>query len=448
MMSEIKKNIIKPAPISGFPEWLPEVRRVEQLWQDTARRVFERYGFCNIETPSVEALEVIAAKGVDDKEIYVIKRLQADLSGEALAKPDEDERGEARLALHFDQTVPLARYVAQHFNDLAFPFKRYQMQRVWRGDRPQDGRFREFYQYDIDVIAVDNLPLHFDAEMALIIYELLRELKIDGVQLHLSHRKILQGFMAGLGVVDPAPIVRILDKLDKIGAAGVGDMLAQSGLLDTAQIEKCLALAEIRESDIAALQHRVAALGVSHQWLTDGMNDLAFVMGYLKDLPPGAVIADLSVARGLDYYTGMVYEGRFIDDPGFGSVVAGGRYEDLASSYINKKLPGVGISLGATRLFSKLLKDGKLPALAPSPTQVLVALPDETMVAAAQDVAQILRARGINAEVYHAPQKFDRQLTYANKKQIPYVWFPDNGQVKNMATGEQTAADADKWLPD
>lgn len=436
-MSENKKMIVRPAPISGFPEWLPAVRRVEQQWQDTARRVFERYGFCNIETPSVEALEVIAAKGVVDKELYVLNRLQA----------DEDDKSEARLALHFDQTVPMARYVAQHFNDLVFPFKRYQMQRVWRGDRPQDGRFREFYQYDVDVIAVDNLPLHFDAEMPLIIFDLLKEMSISGVRLHISNRKVLLGFMAGIGIQDAAPIVRILDKLDKVSTDGVHNMLAETKLLTDAQIEKCLALAAIQESDAEKLLTRIQALNVVNDMLTEGTSELAFVLGYLKELPAGAALADLSIARGLDYYTGTVYEGRFVDDPGFGSVVAGGRYDDLASNYINKKLPGVGISLGATRLFSKLLKDGKLPVLPPCPTQVLVTLPSEEQRAAAQAVAQKLRVRGIPAEVYHAPQKFDRQLTYAEKKQIPYVWFPDSGEVKNMKTRTQMAANAATWQP-
>jgi histidyl-tRNA synthetase len=321
------------------------------------------------------------------------------------------------------------------------------MQRVWRGDRPQDGRFREFYQYDVDVITVDNLPLHFDAEMPLIIFDLLREMQIDGVRLHISNRKVLLGFMAGIGITDAAPIVRILDKLDKVPVDGVRKMLTETKLLSDAQVEKCLALAAIQESDPEKLTARIAALDVSNDMLAEGTEELAFVLGYMKDLPAGAAIADLSIARGLDYYTGTVYEGRFVDDPGFGSVIAGGRYDDLASSYINKKLPGVGISLGATRLFSKLLKDGKLPQLAPTPTQVLVSLPSEEQRDAAQAVAQKLRARNINAEVYHAPQKFDRQLAYANKKQIPYVWFPDSGTVKNMQTGEQRAADANSWTP-
>ena len=432
-----KQKIIKPLPISGFPEWLPEVRRVELEWQDTARRVFERYGFASIETPSVEALDVIAAKGVVDKELYVLNRLQA----------DEDDKSEARLALHFDQTVPMARYVAQHFNDLVFPFKRYQMQRVWRGDRPQDGRFREFYQYDVDVIAVDNLPLHFDAEMPLIIFDLLSEMKIDGVRLHISNRKVLLGFMAGIGIIDAAPIVRILDKLDKVPVDGVRKMLTETHLLSADQMEKCLALAAIQESDAEKLRSRIVDLNVSNDMLVEGTTELAFVMNYLKDLPQGAAIADLSIARGLDYYTGTVYEGRFTDDPGYGSVVAGGRYDDLASSYINKNLPGVGISLGATRLFSKLLKDNKLPQFAPTPTQVLVSLPSEEQRAAAQTIAQKLRARNINAEVYHAPQKFDRQLAYAEKKQIPYVWFPDKGEVRNMASREQITVDINNWMP-
>jgi histidyl-tRNA synthetase len=212
-------------------------------------------------------------------------------------------------------------------------------------------------------------------------------------------------------------------------------------LLNAKQIDQAMALAAIRASHADELREKISALGVQHEILNAGVDELAFVLDYLKDLPAGAVVADLSIARGLDYYTGMVYEGRLVDDPAYGSVIAGGRYDDLASSYINKKLPGVGISLGMTRLFSKLLKEGKLPALAPSPTQVLVTLPDESFRLAAQQIAQTLRARGMNVEVYHAPQKFDRQLAYAEKKQIPFVWFPDKNEVRNMQTREQVAAD-------
>ncbi|HZE67366.1 MAG TPA: ATP phosphoribosyltransferase regulatory subunit, partial [Sporichthyaceae bacterium] len=185
-------RVVRPAPISGFPEWLPEVRRVEQSWLDRIRATYERYGFCSLETPSVEALEILQAKGETSQEVYTLSRLQAEAA-------DAD----ARLALHFDLTVPLARYVAQHFNDLVFPFKRYQIQRVWRGERPQEGRFREFTQCDIDVINVDHVPLSFDAELPRIVHEVLTELEVGGFSIGINNRKVLQGFYAGLGIADP-----------------------------------------------------------------------------------------------------------------------------------------------------------------------------------------------------------------------------------------------------
>src|SRR5262245_51156764 len=204
------QKLYRPQPISGFPEWLPEQRLVELKWIDTIRQHFERYGFCSIETASVEALEVLLAKGEIEKEIYVIERLQTD-----------SEASEARLALHYDLTVPLARYVAQNFNDLVFPFKRYQIQRVWRGEHSQAGRYREFYQCDIDTINLDQLSLHFDAEIPAIAYDILKSLEIGDFQLSISNRKILQGYYEGLGLEDVASVVRLIDKIDKIGAEGV-----------------------------------------------------------------------------------------------------------------------------------------------------------------------------------------------------------------------------------
>ncbi len=434
----MSKVIHKPQPISGFPEWSPEIRRVELQWLDTIRRVFESYGFINLETPSVEALEVIDAKGATDKELYVLQRLHT----------DPDEAKEARLALHFDLTVPMARYVAQHFNNLSFPFKRYQLQRVWRGERPQEGRFREFYQCDIDVIAVDQLPLHFDGEMPLIMFDLLTALKISDVQIHLNNRKILEGFLRGLDVAEPMAAIRALDKLDKASADMVHAELQTLGMHAEAA-NKALALAQIKTSDNGFAQ-QVSALGVSHALLAQGMEELSFVMSYLKDLPAGAVAANLGIARGLDYYTGTVYEGKFTSYPDFGTVIAGGRYDDLAGSYINKHLPGVGISFGLTRLFSKLLKEGHIQPIPASPTQILIALLNEEDRPRAQALAQDFRARGLNVEVYHAAQKVQKQLGYADKKSIPYVWFLGadgaGDEVKNMQTGEQIAADANTWL--
>ncbi|MDQ4093480.1 MAG: ATP phosphoribosyltransferase regulatory subunit, partial [Actinomycetota bacterium] len=211
------QQLVRPAPISGFPEWLPEVRRVELQWLDKIRQTFERYGFCSIETPSVEALDVLVAKGETSHEVYTLRRLQAEAG---------DDGSDARLGLHFDLTVPFARYVAQHFNDLVFPFKRYQIQRVWRGERPQEGRYREFTQCDIDVINVDQVPLHFDAELPRIIHEILTGLRLPAWSLNINNRKILQGFYQGLGIGDPLAVIRIADKIDKMGTGGVGTLLA------------------------------------------------------------------------------------------------------------------------------------------------------------------------------------------------------------------------------
>ncbi|MER6626092.1 ATP phosphoribosyltransferase regulatory subunit, partial [Streptomyces sp. NPDC000931] len=224
------QRVVRPTPISGFPEWTPQVRAVEQRWLDHIRAGFESFGFASIETPSVENLDVLMAKGETSQEVYTLHRLQAD------AKDDSD----ARLGLHFDLTVPFARYVAQHFNELTFPFKRYQTQRVWRGERPQEGRYREFTQCDIDVINVDSVPLHFDAELPRIVYRVLSGLDIPAWTLNVNNRKVLQGFYEGLGVKDPIAVIRAVDKLHKIGDEGVREILEGEGLT-AEQIDPCLA---------------------------------------------------------------------------------------------------------------------------------------------------------------------------------------------------------------
>lgn len=456
-----KKPVYKPKPVSGFPEWLPEQRLIEQQWFDHIRRVFESYGFCNIETPSVEELDVIAAKGEVDKEIYVIERLH---------KEDGDSK-EARLALHFDQTVPLARYVAQHWDKLVFPFKRYQMQRVWRGERPQAGRFREFYQCDIDVINNDVLPLHFDAEMPAIIWEILTGLpgmENEKLQIRVSNRKILFGFLKSMNIKGPnevATITRLLDKLDKFGLESFMKALLDAFKTDEKSnpIIGCLAhfvkFAEIlRESpkdvrrDLFSaflnMTEEKSPLGMIDPQLIEGLNELSFVLDQLSDLPKGAVIADLSIVRGLDYYTGTVYETVFTDDPGYGSISSGGRYDDLASSYINKKLPGVGISIGFSRLFARMIEKGAFDLKRKSPADILMVLPSEEKRAEAAAAAQALRKNGLKVEMYHAPKKTGDQIKFADRKGIPYVWFPDTNEVKNMATGAQTPADPASWLPE
>ncbi|MBA3742396.1 histidine--tRNA ligase [Sporichthya sp.] len=433
-------RIVKPVAISGFPEWLPQVRLVEQQWLDRIRATYERYGFCSVETPSVEALEVLMSKGETSQEVYTLNRLQADPAAGS----------DARLGLHFDLTVPLARYVAQHFNELVFPFKRYQIQRVWRGERPQEGRFREFTQCDIDVINLDSLPLSFDAELPRIIHEVLTDLEIGGFTLGINNRKVLQGFYEGIGITDPIGVIRIADKLAKIGPNAVGQLLGtELGLTDT-QIKACLDLAQV--SGGAEVVDEIARLGSGGALLDEGLSELGFVMRELADLPAGSVVADLSIARGLDYYTGTVYEGTLNDAPGFGSICSGGRYDDLAGSFIRRHLPGIGMSIGLTRIFAKLVADGTITGGPLSPAQVLVIVPSDDRRPEALATAATLRSRGFKVETYHAADKLKKQLTYGSRKQIPYLWFPpfENGkshEVKNMASGEQVAADPQTWTP-
>jgi histidyl-tRNA synthetase len=451
MAENLKKNktsIFKPKPVSGFPEWLPEERLVEQKWYDHIRRVFESYGFCSIETPSVEEIDVLLAKGEVDKEIYVLERLH---------KEEEDSK-DARLALHFDQTVPFARYTAQHFNELVFPFKRYQMQRVWRGERPQMGRMREFTQCDIDIINVDNLPLAFDAEIPAVIYEVLDGLNIGRVQLRISNRKILLGLLSAMGIDDPTPITRAIDKLDKIGEQEVYADLLELGVKDE-QLEKIIDLANIKASpetfsgdiDDFVQKHHLLEPKENFIELHEGINQLVSVLDNLSHLPEDAVVADLSIVRGLDYYTGTVYETQLLDVPEFtGSVCSGGRYDDLASQYINKKLPGVGISIGFSRLFDVIRQSRPdLMGIGPkSSTDILLYTEDTALAGVANTTAQTLRQRGLNVDHYHTVKKWDKHFKYAEKKQIPYIWYvkgENAHEVKVMESGDQQSADPSTW---
>jgi histidyl-tRNA synthetase len=442
VISTMSSKLYQPKRISGFPEWLPEVRMIELAWMDKLRQIFESYGFCSVETSSVEELKVIEAKGGDvDKEIYVINRLGANPS-EGLS---------SRLALHYDLTVPLARYVAQNFNELVFPFKRYQIQRVWRGERPQEGRFREFYQADIDIINIDNLPLYFDAEMLVIIYEALRELNVGQFRILINNRKLIQGVLAEIGITDTIPIVRALDKIDKIGKEKVLLELNNLGL-SSRQSSVCMQLVDMKYTN-CSFAEKVKSLAPSSKVVDEGIEELTIVMNALQSLPEGSVIIDLSIARGFDYYTGTVYEVKLEEFPGFGSICSGGRYDDLASSFIDRKLPGVGISIGLTRLFSKLLSEGRFEAKAKSPAQVLVTWMEPDQFEMAKGVAQILRKRMIKTELYYTNDKIQKQLRYASRKGISYVWFLPYGdisdhQVKNMLNGQQIAVDPYTWTPE
>jgi histidyl-tRNA synthetase len=435
-------KIYKPRPISGFLEWLPEMRALELEWLDHIRAVFESYGFVNIETPAVEEVDVLLSKGETDKEIYTIHRIQA----------DENDKSDARLALHFDLTVPFARYTAQHFNELSFPFKRYQMQKVWRGERPQEGRYREFYQCDIDIINPDNLPMHFDAELPAVIDEILQGLNLPAYKIIINNRKILLGYMQALGLTDnAAAALRIMDKRDKIGVDGVKKQLVEQMKLPTDIAERAIQILPIKGSDLGVID-KARALKIDNALFNEGLEELAYVLSSLQGLVGNRVVADLSIVRGFDYYTGTVYETQFDEYPELGSIVSGGRYADLASSYIAKDLPGVGISIGLSRALGALYGKGLIKPKRASKTQVLVTVFDDEQRTEALKVAAGFRKRGIAAEVYHTAQKLHKQFAYAEKKEIPYVWFlPAEGkghEIKDMAARTQGPADPGKWMPD
>lgn len=425
----------KVTPLSGFPEFLPQDRIVEQEFLDVIRETFELHGFASIETRAVEPVERLSNQGEDaDKEIYGVRRLAAGA--------DED----AALGLHFDLTVPFARYVLEHSGKLVFPFRRYQIQKVWRGERPQEGRYREFTQADIDIIDAGELPNHYEVELPLVIADALRKLPVPEFVIKINNRKIPEGFYRGLGLDDVTTVLRIVDKIDKIGAEKVVERLIEAGATDK-QARLAVQLADISSTD-TSFADQVRALGVEHPTLEEGLEQLSQVMAAAAEHAPGLLMADLRIARGLDYYTGAVYEIYLVGDEAFGSVGGGGRYDSLASDG-KTTYPGVGISIGVSRLVHRLVAKGLLAASRRTPTAVLVALNSEDDRADAMRTAIQLRSRGIPVEVAPAAAKFGKQIKFADRRGIPFVWFStDNGpEVKDIRSGEQVPADAATWTP-
>ncbi|MCX4385420.1 histidine--tRNA ligase [Micromonospora peucetia] len=430
----------KPTPISGFPEWTPAQRMIEQFVLDRIRDTFELYGFAPLETRAVEPLDQLLRKGETSKEVYLIRRLQADADGPA---------GDDTLGLHFDLTVPFARYVLENAGKLQFPFRRYQIQKVWRGERPQEGRYREFLQADIDIVDRDTLAPHHEAEMPLVIGDALRSLPIPPVRIQVNNRKICEGFYRGIGLTDSEAALRAVDKLDKIGPAKVAELLAGTAGASEAQAKAVLALAEISAPD-ASFADAVRALGVSDPMLDEGVEELVRVVETAAAHSPGLCVADLRIARGLDYYTGTVYETQLVGYERFGSICSGGRYDNLASAGTTR-FPGVGISIGVTRLLGLLFGAGALSVSRDVPTCVLVAVTGEEQRAASNRVADALRRRGVPTEVSPSAAKFGKQIRYAERRGIPYVWFPGvdgaADEVKDIRSGEQAAAAAGEWTP-
>ena len=432
----------RKASLSGFPEWLPQERLVELHVLDVLRRTFELHGFSNIETRAVETVGQLLRKGEIDKEVYALSRLQAE-EGEPAAKDDPNA-----LALHFDLTVPFARYVVENAGHLSFPFRRYQIQKVWRGERPQEGRAREFTQADIDVVGDGTLPFRYDVELALVIAEALGALPIPDFRIRVNNRKLAEGFYRGIGLEDTAGVLRSIDKLEKVGADRVGELLQEELGASPEQAKAALELASIRAEDTSFVD-AVRALGVTNELLEEGLDELAQVLSEASRRAPGRVLADLSIARGLDYYTGTVYETVLVGHEALGSICSGGRYDALASKG-SRTFPGVGLSIGVTRLVSRILSQDFAQASRSVPTTVLLTLASDDSWSAAQDTAALLRSRGISVEVAPKAEKFGKQIKYADRRGIPFVWFTneDGGhEVKDIRSGEQVPADPALWTP-
>lgn len=429
----------KTRPISGFPEWLPEEKLVEEELISKIREVYEAYGFTPIETPAVELLSTLLSESTATKEIYQVVRH---------AKDEPKEEGD--LALHFDLTVPLARYVAQHYGALTFPFKRYQLQKVWRGERPQKGRFREFYQFDIDIIARDELPVACDAEVLTVLDKAFEVMAIGRHSLKLNNRKILMGFYEHLGLEEAkrSACIIAVDKFDKVGRDGVLKELLLHQVVGKVA-ERVLEIASLKLKP-KEFEKGVAELKVDSKLFTSGVGE---VRELLSLLPPQAlerIEVDLGLARGLGYYTGTICEVRLNDFPEFGSAAGGGRYEDLASQFINQKLPGVGVSIGLTRLMDLILKNKLLAVGGKSPAKVLVTVYSEGERPKSNQLAETIRSYGVPTEVFFRAPKLGKQLDYAASKGIPFVVFINSEtgvvEAKELATKEQVMVkDLAQW---
>ena len=430
---------VTPRTLSGFMELLPAQQQQLERMMDILRTTYSRYGFTPLDTPVIEASEVLLAKGggETEKQIY---RFQ---------------KGDADLALRFDLTVPLAKYVALHGNDLAFPFRRYQIGKVYRGERAQRGRFREFYQADIDIIGDGKLDITNEAEIPSIIYQTFTALGLTRFQIRVNNRKILNGFYAMLGLTDRSgDIMRTVDKLDKIGPHKVRACLIDDVGLTADQAEEIMRFISITGSNDQVLSALEGYRG-RHELFDQGLDELTTVTRYLAafGVPEVNFAVDLTIARGLDYYTGTVYETTLLDYPEIGSVCSGGRYDNLAEYYTDRQLPGVGISIGLTRLFYVLGEQGLLnPSLPTAPADVLI-LPMTQDLTPAIQLATRLRGAGVRTQLYTEQKKFKAKMNYADKLGVPYVVFLGDDEIaaglvacKDMTSGEQTKLPFDATL--
>ncbi|HET7359269.1 MAG TPA: histidine--tRNA ligase [Rhodanobacteraceae bacterium] len=424
----------------GVLELLPLEQVAFQRMLDTIRRHYERFGFLPVETPAIEFTDILLTKtgGETERQVYFVQ------STGALQR-----EGTPELALRFDLTVPLARYVAEHERELSFPFRRYQMQRVYRGERAQRGRFREFYQCDVDVIGKDTLSIRYDAEIPAVIHSVFDALAIGPFTIHLNHRKLMRGFFESLGIDDgerQTLVLREVDKLDKRGAEHVRGVLTGADFGLSADVAgRILDFVQVRSTSLADALRKLDALGAGSATFEQGRAELKEVLALVRELgvPESRFALNLSIARGLDYYTGMVYETTLDDYPQIGSICSGGRYDDLAGQYTKSRLPGVGISIGATRLFWQLREAGLLGA-AESTVQALVTQMDDAHLPQYLALAAELRAAGIATEVAFEGGKLARQFKYADRAGIRFVLVLGDSEiadgtvtVKDLRRGDQ-----------
>ena len=421
---------IKPRTLSGFMELLPQQQMQMDRIMETVRSVYALYGFTALDTPIIEASEILLAKGGGETEKQIYR----------FTKGDSD------LSLRFDLTVPLAKYVALHYSELSFPFRRFQVGKVYRGERAQRGRFREFYQADIDVIGDESLDIANDAEIPAIIYTLFSRLGLKRFQIRINNRKILNGFYAILGLSEKSgDIMRTVDKIEKIGADMVRAILVDDYAISDEAAGEVLRFIAIRGTNAEVLAALEQYRG-KNELFDEGLNELSTVVRYLGGfgVPEENFAVDLTIARGLDYYTGTVYETTLLDHPEIGSVCSGGRYDNLAEYYTSKQLPGVGISIGLTRLFYVLGEQGMLnPDVPTAPADALI-LPMTEDISAAVALATQLRAAGLRTQLYTEPKKFKARMNYADRRGVPFVLFLGDDEikdgvvsVKNMKSGEQ-----------
>ena len=423
----MSRDIVKPSILPGFMELMPADQILFNNMLDTIRANYEKFGFLPIDTPVIEKTEVLLAKGGGETEKQIYRF----------------EKGNTDMSLRFDLTVPLARYVAQHFSELNFPFRRYHIGKVYRGERNQKGRFREFYQCDIDIIGNGTLDIINDAEIPSVIYSTFKDLGFESFTIKINNRKILKGFFQSIDIEDSTFVLRAIDKLDKIGIDGVEKELEELGL-SAETIDSIINFISISGANEEVIL-KLKALGINNETFNEGLDELELVVNYigLFGVPESNYIIDLTIARGLDYYTGTIYE-TFLDDyPSLGSICSGGRYDDLASFYTKQKLPGVGISIGLTRLFYQLKESKIIESNENSLTKVLI-IPMEGFMDNGVQTANALRNEEIYSQIYLEKGKIGKIFNYADKLNIPYVIVIGQEEVenntysfRNMKTGEQ-----------